>query len=190
MTNKFNYIVQKANELFNELSPGTETLYIMLDELELSLANTQLYERDSEIIRDLIVSIEKMNTISKKKRFNLKIIGAIRSEVLTVVASLGKEINKTIADFGIPINWSQSGGNVNTHPLLQIILKRIVSSETYYNLRDITDDQNIDFEQIWETYFYKKIQDMSSANYILNLTWNIPRDIIRLLTLVSWQFSC
>jgi len=91
---KFNYIVRKANELFNELSPDNGKLYIMLDELELSLTTTKLYRRDAEIIRDLIIAMEKLNTISKKNGFNISAIGAVRSEVLTAVTSLGKEINK------------------------------------------------------------------------------------------------
>ncbi len=179
---KFNYIVNKANELFSQLSPDIGKLYIFLDELELSLTTTKLYNRDARMIRDVIVAIEKLNNISRDKHYHLYVIGAIRSEVLTAVSSLGKEINKTISDFGIPIYWHQSGGDIMTHPILRILIKRISSSENFYNF------PKQDFDQLWTKYFPARINNILTPMYILNLTWHRPRDVIRLLTLAQKFF--
>jgi hypothetical protein len=179
---KFNYIVNKANELFSQLSPENGKLYIFLDELELSLTTTKLYSRDARMIRDVIVAMEKLNNISRDKHYQLYVIGAIRSEVLTAVSSLGKEINKTISDFGIPIYWHQSGGDIKTHPILRILIKRISSSENFYNYPEL------DFDQLWSKYFPARINNIPTPMYILNLTWYRPRDVIRLLTLAQKFF--
>ena len=179
---KFNYIVNKANDLFNELTADTGKLYILLDELELSLTTKKVYDRDARMIRDVIIAIEKLNTISKKKKFALHIIGAIRSEVLTAVSSFGKEINKPTSDFGISIVWHQSGGDISTHPILKIIAKRIESSEHFHNL------QKHELDEIWDNYFPKRINNVQIQTYILNQTWYRPRDVIRLLTIAQKHF--
>jgi len=179
---KFNYIVNKANELFNKLTADTGRLYILLDELELALTTKKIYSRDARMIRDVIIAIEKLNNASKKNKFNLHIIGAIRSEVLTAVDSFGKEINKPTSDFGISIIWHQSGGDISTHPILNIIAKRIESSEYFYDL------PNHKLDKIWDKYFPKSIQNIHIQNYILNQTWHRPRDVIRLLTIAQKHF--
>ena len=178
---KFNYIVDKANELFNKLTAETGRLYILLDELELSLVKRK-YDRDAKMIRDVIIAIEKLNNISKKNKFGLYIIGAIRSEVLTAVNSFGKEINKQTSDFGISIIWHQSGGDISTHPILKIIAKRIESSEYFYDL------PKHELDEIWNKYFPKYIQNTQIQTYILNQTWYRPRDVIRLITVAQKYF--
>ncbi|WP_412094595.1 P-loop ATPase, Sll1717 family, partial [Bacillus atrophaeus] len=113
----------------------------------------------------------------------MKIIAALRSEVLTAVESSGKEINKIVSDFAIPIMWHQSGGNISNHPILQIIIKRIKASEKFYSLN--LDDSP---EAIWSRYFPQTIQNESTQKYILHLTWYRPRDVIRLLNLARNQY--
>lgn len=179
---KFNYIVHKANELFNKLTADKGRLYILLDELELSLTTTKIYNRDARMIRDVIIAIEKLNNVSKKNKFDLHIIGAIRSEVLTAVSSFGKEINKPTSDFGISIIWHQAGGDISTHPILKILAKRIESSEYFYDL------PKHELDEIWDKYFPKYIQNIQIQNYILHQTWYRPRDVIRLMTIAQKYF--
>ena len=179
---EFNYIVDKANELFNKLTADTGRLYILLDELELSLTTEEIYNRDVRMIRDVIIAIEKLNNLSKKNGIRLQIIGAIRSEVLTAVSSFGKEINKPTSDFRIPIIWHQSGGSISTHPILKIIAKRIESSECFNGL------PKNELDEIWDKYFPEHIQKIEIQKYILNQTWHRPRDVIRLLTIAQKHF--
>lgn len=179
---RFNSIVKQADTLFERLIPANDKLFIFLDELELTLGVSKQYARDKKMIRDLIIAIHNFNVICRKKGFNVKIISAIRSEVLTAVESSGKEINKIISDFGTPIIWHKSGGNISNHPILQIIIKRIAASEKFYNL-------NLDNspEAIWNRYFPTHIQGIETPRYILHLTWYRPRDVIRLLNLAKNQ---
>lgn len=167
------------------LSPDAGSLYIFLDELELSLVTKKVHNRDARIIRDVVVAIEKLNNISRENKFKLYIIGAIRSEVLTAVSSFGKEINKTIAAFGVPINWNQSGGDIMTHPILKILIMRISSSERYYNIYNYQENS---YDELWNKYFPKLIQGVETPLYILHQTWYRPRDVIRFLTLAQTNF--
>jgi len=179
---KFSQLVRQANELYTKLKPAKVRFYLYIDELELSLTKQKQYEKDIRLIRDLIVSINHMNTISRQNNYNIHIISAIRSEVLTAINATGKEINKPILDFGVNLKWQQSGGNIDNHPLIKIINKKIRATENYYQLPVSSD------EEIWKKYFPEKINNQPIKDYILHRTWYRPRDIVRLLNIAIQQF--
>ncbi|AXM87803.1 hypothetical protein CI793_04800 [Anoxybacillus ayderensis] len=181
-TVKFSNIVKQADTLFERLLPGREKFLVFLDELELTLGTTQQYLRDKKLIRDIVVAAHHLNIVSRKKGFNLHFISAIRSEVLTAVESSGKEINKIISDFGTNIVWHQSGGNIFSHPILQIITKRLAASERFHGI-----ECNQSTGEIWNRYFPQLIQSQPTGKYILHLTWYRPRDVVRLLNLAKSQ---
>lgn len=108
----FAAIAGRIVDLYSSLVPVENKIYILIDELELSLKMTKKYLRDITLIRDLIFAIQYMCEISKRRGFNVYIIAAIRNEVYTNVLSKGLEINKTIHDFGTQISWQQKGGGI------------------------------------------------------------------------------
>lgn len=179
---KFANIIKQANELYKKLTPTNVKAYIYIDELELSLTKQKQYQKDIHLIRDLIISIYRLNTLSKSCRYNIHIISALRSEVLTAINSIGKEINKPIIDFGVTLKWQQSGGNIDEHPLIKMINKKIQSTELYYKI-PVTSEVNI-----WDKYFTKQINGHPIKEYILHRTWYRPRDIVRLLNIAQQQF--
>jgi len=180
---KFSSIVRQANELFKKLTPSSQRLYIILDELELTLGKIKQYQKDVRLIRDLIVAINNVNTLSRQFSFPIFLITAIRSEVLTSVESAGKEINKPILDFGINLKWQQSGGNIKSHPLIKIINRKIQAAEKSLGWEIISDD-----EGIWQKYFPSHINNKIAQEYILHRTWYRPRDIVRILNIAQQQF--
>ena len=180
---KFSSIVRQANELYKKLTPTKNKLYVFVDELELALGKTKQYQKDIKLIRDLIVAINHINSISRKYQYPIYIITAIRSEVLTSIQSSGKEINKPILDFGISLKWQQSGGNSKSHPLIRIINKKIQSAERSLGIEIVSTD-----EEVWKKYFPEKINSSPTHEYILHRTWYRPRDIIRLLSIGQQQF--
>lgn len=56
---QFNKLVKKADDAFEALLPGNDRINLFFDELELNNNTRKQYERDSKLIRDLIVTIEK-----------------------------------------------------------------------------------------------------------------------------------
>jgi Cdc6-like AAA superfamily ATPase len=179
---KFSNLVRQADELFKKLKPRTSKLFIFLDELELTLGKQKQYQKDIRLIRDLIIAVNNINTLCRKLKFNLYLITAIRSEVITAIHSAGKEINKPILDFGVSLKWQQSGGNLKEHPLIKIINKKIQSTERALSIKVSTD------EEVWEKYFYPQVNTSPTYEYILHRTWFRPRDIVRLLNIAQQQF--
>lgn len=180
----FSSLVRQANELFQRLTPSMNKYLLFVDELELTLGKKKQYQKDIQLIRDLILAINKFNSLSKKYHYNTYVVAAIRSEVLTAIESTGKEINKPIIDFGATLYWdTKVAGDFKTHPLIKIINKKIQAAEKYAGLINISTD-----DEIWEKYFPSTINEKPIYEFILNKTWYRPRDIVRLLTIAQQQF--
>lgn len=177
----FKSIAQKIIDSYESLSCADDSMYVFIDELELSLKKNKQYERDIILIRDLIFAIQFLSETSKENGYNVYFLAAIRNEVYKSVQAIGKEINKPIHDFGVQITWKQSGGNIKDHPLLQMLRKRIEYSE---RVNDIVDTKDV-----WSKYFVKELYNKSIYNYIINQTWNKPRDVIRLFTIIQKQYG-
>lgn len=176
-TVKFSDIVKQANTLFNRLKPvhNPTPIYIFFDELELSFNKSKQYQIDTRLIRDVIVAINKINSIARNLHYPVYTITSIRSEVLTAVETSGKEINKPITDYGLILKWPQKGDDSKYHPLMNIITKKIQAS---YKLKEMPIPSD---NEIWDKYFPTEIGDKSIYEYLLNRTWYRPRDIVRLL---------
>lgn len=180
----FSALVRQANELFKKLTPTNNKYLLFADELKLTLGKKKQYAKDVQLIRDLILAINKFNTISKEHSYNTYVIAAIRSEVVTSIESTGKEINKPLADFGTTLYWdTKASGDFKNHPLIKIISKKIQAAEKYIGAAKISTD-----DEVWEKYFPAKINDKPIYEFILNKTWYRPRDIVRLLTIAQQQF--
>ena len=175
----FNSVGKRIVDLYSGLIGVENTIYVFIDELELSLKQTKKYERDITLIRDLIFAVQYLNEISKLKRFNVRIITAIRNEVYKNVKAKGLEINKTIHDFGTEITWIQKGGDIKNHPLLKMLEKRFQYSEELAGLPNSQD--------VWKEYFLQTIgrAEVPICNYILNQTWFRPRDIVRFFSIIQ-----
>lgn len=178
---KFVDYVKKVLSYYSDLIPGDEKLYFFIDEVELSYGKTKQYLRDIYLIRDLIITIDRLNRVSREKSFGLFIITGLRSEVLNTTLSAGKEINKPVEDFGVNLMWQQSG-KLSEHPLIKIIHKRLIAAE-----RTLDEKDRCVESQIWEKYFPKSIWNKPTQNYILYQTWYRPRDIVRLLNIAKEQ---
>ncbi|MBP5954108.1 hypothetical protein ICA16_00375 [Pseudomonas anatoliensis] len=178
----FNSLVRQADAAFNALEPSGQRLNIFFDELELNYGTTKQYQRDSRLVRDLIVSIEKLNANSKRLGYPLCLYAAIRSEVVVSVDALGKEINKSIADFGSLIHWNRPGLSAAQQPLLNIVEQRINNARVEAGLDPLSTND------LWQSYFPREINGRSPQIYILHNSWYRPRDIVRLLITVQDQY--
>ena len=176
----FSTLCELAFEIFKSLKPDVGTGFLLFDELELALQTTKQYTRDMEMIRDLIVSIEKINIASRDAGFRIKCIAAIRSEVKKAMESTGKEINKIIGSFATNLSWSQHSGEITEHPLLRLIEKRIRAGERLNGLTPSTS--------VWDTYFPEIYRNDKLKEYFLHLTWYRPRDVVRLMKMAADQF--
>lgn len=177
----FKSVAQTILDLYSSLSCVENSIYVFIDELELSLKKNKQYERDIILIRDLVFAVQFLSEISKENGYKVFFLAAIRNEVYRSVQAIGQEINKPIHDFGIQISWRQSGGDIKEHPLLQMLKKRIEYSERMHEVNTNSD--------IWSRYFVQELSNKSIYNYIINQTWNKPRDIIRLFTIIQKKYG-
>ncbi len=159
------------------LTAYRKKLFIYIDELEIFFGSEEQYQRDCRLIRDLIVTVFSFNRRFIEKRIPIIIICAVRSEVLGAVESLGKEINKPVSDFGIPITWHMPKTSQD-HPLLRVIAKKIEASELKHFGKIVSRDP-------WRNYFPAMLHDDETQRWLLHNTWYRPRDLIRMLNLAA-----
>lgn len=180
---RINYakLSKKVYQLFSQLQFVRSPVYVLIDELELSVRNKYQFEKDVALVRDLIIAIDDMNSICSEKGMDIHIIAAIRSEVLRNVRSAGYELTKPIEDRGIEINWFQKGGSYLDNQLLSIVESKIRASEQINKVNSSND--------IWKEYFCDEINGEETRKFILNNTLYRPRDIIRLMLAVHNQIG-
>lgn len=180
---RINYakLSRKIYQLFAQLEFWVSPVYVLMDELELSVRNKYQFNKDVDLVRDLIIAIDDMNAVCANNGMDIHIIAAIRSEVLRNVRSAGYELTKSIEDRGIEINWFQRGGDYTDNPLLTIVKSKIHASEQMFGF-PLTDN-------IWETYFCKEINGEETRKYILNNSLYRPRDIIRMMSSINNQID-
>ena len=179
----FSKLVSTANYLFGKLTPTGFPLFIFVDELEVSLASSKQYKRDLSLIKDLVLTVAEFNRRCIGLKYPIKIICGIRSEVISAVENIGHELNKLITDFGKPLNWQRAGNDYPNHPLIKLVEKRIVASEIALAIPPTPSDK------IWEKYFSPRFNTDSIQKYIIEQTWERPRDIIRLLDISKKHFG-
>jgi hypothetical protein len=186
---RFPDLVRQADVLFSKLKRRQGSLYLFVDEVELNLGSKRQYDRDANLIRDLIVAVYQLNTMAQENGRWLKLICAVRSEVLTAVADLGKEIDRPAFDFGKEMNWAEEIDPTDLQVLLQMICFKIAKTESGTIGPRIADNK-----EIWERYFKNGDAELDQE-WVLQKTWYRPRDVVTLLSLVKdkypdhWSFQ-
>lgn len=175
---RFSSLVKELDSLFVSLEGEESQLYLIIDELNLSMKNNIEYERDVTMIRDLIIVIEEINRLSKNSHDNLRVICGIRTEVINSVLAKGKEINKAIESYGIPIDWTIYNDDTLNNPLIKVLINYLRLSEKQSSKFFNKSDKQI-FNSWVEDYMYHK----PSHEIILTNTLYKPRHIVRLLNL-------
>jgi len=175
---RFSTHIHEINHIFVNLKAGDSQLYIIVDEMNLSTVNPAENTRDIFMIRDLIIAIENFNAMSKNSHANIRVIGGIRNEVINSVKTKGKEINKAIESYGIPIDWTQYTENRLDHPLLRLLINIFRIS-----LKQMGKDVNCTESEIYQIWVDDVIFNANSDDIIRNYTLYRPRHVIRLLNL-------
>lgn len=175
---EFINLIDEAERVFSKVTRTNIPYYIFIDELEAYYGEKNVFERDLYLIRDLIFTVKKFNALYANSGFeNTKIICSIRTEIINSISRfiVTKELNKVTSGFEVPLRWNYNNTNSFSHPILQILLRRIALSE-------IKQDENIRKDKaIIDSWFTEKIHDIEPANYILNNSWCKPRDMVRLI---------
>ena len=174
---KFIELVTLAETLLGKVKKTDIPYYLFVDELEAYFGDEQIFHRDLCLIRDMIFTIKRINSIfASAEMSNIKIICSIRTEIVNSISRniVTKEMNKVVSGFEVPLRWNYNNTNSFSHPILQILLRRIFISE--HNNGKRTEKELI------SDWFPDNIHEIDTASYILNNSWCKPRDIVRLIT--------
>ncbi|RGG51532.1 P-loop ATPase, Sll1717 family [Roseburia sp. AF20-18LB] len=108
-----------------------------------------------------------------------KIILLIRSDIIDSLQTNSSNINKIIIDSQILLNWigKMDGGKPENNPLFDLILTKIKNSNE--KLREKTTSE------IFEMFFPKKIDGISTVSYIFRRSHGRPRDVVNLLNIIK-----
>lgn len=173
----FVQIIDEADRLFNQLQRTDIPYYIFVDELEAYFGDERIFKRDLRLIRDLIFTVKKINSVfSSEKNVTSKIICSVRTEILNAINRfiVTKELNKVTSGYEVPLIWDYTNTNSFSHPILKILLKRIEYAEK-------NAGNSISEKKLIEDWFPEKINNNEPSNYLLNNSWCKPRDIVRLI---------
>lgn len=175
---EFIKLIDEAEEALSKVIKTDIPYHIFVDELEAYYGDQEIFKRDLYLIRDLIFTVKRLNSIfSSSHMKNIKIICSIRSEIVNAISRfiITKELNKVISGFEIPLKWNYNNTNSFSHPIMQILLRRIKISEN----EDIINYNND--KKIIAQWFPENIHDIDPSSYVLNNSWHKPRDIVRLI---------
>lgn len=169
----FDKAIQIAEYLFSHLSRTDTKYYIFIDELETYCA-AHCFMRDLHMIHDWIEVTWILNCQIKEANYrNMKIVLSVRSEVLAAIARnlCGDELNKKIGSYKISIDWRSKYDKGVNSPLFCIWLRKIINAYHF--------PKGINNLSIRRTWFPSLIGTDDTVEFILNRTWNKPRDIVR-----------
>lgn len=154
-------------------------LYIYFDELEAFYHTPEQHKRDQRLVRDLLFTIASVNEKFRRAKINIHIIGAVRSEVIDSMGSLGQEVDRLVHDKGFLISWHHTNRST-THPLIDIISRKINFSE---KLENIDSDQDP-----IANYFPSSVDGVPLEAFLLDKSFYKPRDIVWRLSLAQKIF--
>lgn len=115
----FMLLIDEAEAALAKVNRTDIPYYIFIDELEAYYGNRQIFERDLALIRDLIFTVKRFNTIfAKSHAGKTKIICSVRSEIINAISRfiVTKEINKATSGFSVPLNWIYANTSSYMHP--------------------------------------------------------------------------
>lgn len=174
----FTSAIDQADMLLEKVERTDIPYYIFVDELEAYYGDQKIFYRDLRLIRDLIFTVKKLNSaFSSYAGFGeTKIICSVRTEILNSINRfiVTKELNKVTSGFEVPVVWDYNNTNSFAHPVLKILTKRIAMAEEEYGVRHSE-------KELIDQWFPETIRGVEPANYILNNSWNKPRDIVRFI---------
>ena len=171
-------LIEDMTDAFLQLKRTDVPYYIFLDELEAFYGETEIFQRDLRLIRDLMLEAKNMNMLFYQADMaKTKIICAVRSEIISSINRFieSKEVNKVVDGFDCPLIWDYNTTASFKHPIMEILLKRIELTE---NLNGVTYASREELQSRW---FPERIDQTDPVSYILNANWSKPRDIVRLI---------
>lgn len=170
-----------SRKIFDHISKVSlsRPIYIYFDELEAFYHTPEQHRRDQRMVRDLLFSVGNANERFRKSSVDIHVVAAVRSEVIDNMGALGQEVDRLVHDCGFNISWHHANKSQN-HPLIQIICRKINSSERENGI--------IESEDPISSYFSRKVNNSDIETFLLDRSFYKPRDMVWRLSLAQKLF--
>lgn len=165
-------IIESASMHLKDIVRTDIPYYIFVDELEAYRGDDDTFYRDLQMIRDLLFTVKELNDVLGT---GTKIICSVRPEIINAINRFvqPKQLHKITQGYEERLVWEHTNTNSFSHPIMNILLKRIETAEK--------KNKDIERSALIEKWFKKNVYNTNICTYILDNTWHKPRDIIRLL---------
>lgn len=167
-------IIKEADSYACDLKRTDTPYFVFVDELEAYRADADTFYRDLRMIRDLLFTVKWMNDLFKT---GTKFLCSVRPEIIGAINRFvePRQLHKITQGYDEQLSWSHSNTNSFHHPIIEILLKRIELAEK--KCVGISLEKN----ELTKKWFENSVYNMHVCTYILENTWQKPRDIVRLL---------
>lgn len=171
---EFIRIIDNADRYARLLVRSDIPYYIFIDELEAYRGDNDTFYRDLRLIRDLLFTVKNLNDVFHS---GTKFICSVRPEILYAINRFVQpnQLHKIMQGYDEKLVWEHTNTNSFSHPIINVLLKRIANAERYFSGK--SNSQEI----LIKEWFQTKVYNMHVCSYILENTWHKPRDIVRLL---------
>lgn len=143
-----------------------------------------IIDGNKDFIKFLNVFIQKAQEINvclrKNKISNSRIIILLRSDIIKVLNSESKNLNKIIADSEIRLNWIKKVDKEQLHPLMDLIATKIKKSNKLLD--------SLSNREIVKRFFSDKVNGVPVMDHMLNCSFGRPRDIINMLNIIRENY--
>lgn len=186
-TVEFNYTRSPYYQLIETIKEDLEYLLkyvpvnIIFDDLD---EFDDRIDGNSNFTKFLRVFIEKAHQINVSFRRNgnknCRVIILLRSDIIKVLNSASSNLNKTMADCEIRLNWIKKVGSGKLHPLMDLLATKIKNSNSKLNA--------LNNDEIIEMFFPEKINGVPVIDHMLNSSFGRPRDVINMLNIIKYEY--
>ncbi len=183
----FSEAMENAEKWFLQLrdSRGVTPYYIFVDELDIHYGDEKGYLRDLRLVHDLAIEVKRFNEFIHKQGWhqNTKVFCTLRPEVIQAIEERlpARSLKREMEGYRFDLKWSSDSSETYTLPVMKLLLKRIEVAE---NEKGATTGSDMERYKKW---FPDQIEGMEPSQYIRQITWSRPRDIVRLLNVAKRQ---
>lgn len=167
-----NELAVQIKSIFKQLKFRSRIIFL-IDEIEIFNKSDDQYNRDRSLVRDIVMVADELNREFRNQGVPIKVICALRTEIINTIGASGEEISKIMMDFGSEVSW-HSEATSSSHPLIRLLFRKL---RVRYKARGITIDPR--------RLIPASIMDQEWYSYLLDNTLCRPRNIINRLRLIQ-----
>lgn len=175
---EYYYLLESLKKLAKDALKKSKPIFLLFDDLDEFEGTIEENKNYRELLISLIKTSKDINVNLRSLSLKHKTILLIRSDILRILMHHSTNLNKTIGDCKVSLDWVKKDHVKNhSHPLMKMILNKIKNSTPQY--------EDVEDKTLYDHLFPKKVNDLHPLEYLLNHSFARPRDIIKFLNIIQ-----